>query len=213
MKTEYVKGQIVGYVPIEDLQGPMELPIPQRWYVLRTFPNKEPKVMRTFEDRRIAAYFPTVRSCRIERGRRIEKLSPLFAGTIFIPDFQAHAGGVFVDGVDQYLKFGNYHPYVPQVAPAIKPSAQWESRYVKRDRKLVLDMVGIRQLESEGNIPVARRRRLFKIGQLVRVIDGPFAAFNGTIEHLDSKGRLKVLMDIFSRMTSVELDEGQLEAA
>jgi transcriptional antiterminator NusG len=74
-------------------------------------------------------------------------------------------------------------------------------------------MVGIRQLEAMGNIPVVRRRRLYRIGQLVRVIDGPFALFNGTIERLDSNGRLKVLLDVFSRLTPVELDQGQIEAA
>ena len=74
-------------------------------------------------------------------------------------------------------------------------------------------MDGVRRLEAEGNIPVARRRRLYRIGEIVRVVDGPFAEFNGSVERLDSNGRLKVLLDIFSRMTSVELDEGQIEAA
>jgi transcription termination/antitermination protein NusG len=54
---------------------------------------------------------------------------------------------------------------------------------------------------------------LFKVNQAVRVVDGPFASFKGLIERLDSNGRLKVLVDIFSRMTPVELDEDQIEAA
>jgi transcription antitermination factor NusG len=48
---------------------------------------------------------------------------------------------------------------------------------------------------------------------MVRVVDGPFAAFNGKIDRLDLNGLLKVLVDLFSRMTPVELDEGQIEAA
>jgi transcription termination/antitermination protein NusG len=137
----------------------------------------------------------------------------LFAGLIFVPDFQANAGGVFVDGVDRYLKFGDHYPYLPECAAPIKPSAPWNSRYVKRDRKQIPDMLGIRQLEVEGNIPVARRRRLYRIGEFVRVVDGPFAMFNGKIERLDSGGRLTVLLDIFKRLTPVELDEGQIETA
>jgi transcription antitermination factor NusG len=62
-------------------------------------------------------------------------------------------------------------------------------------------------------LPVARRYRLFKAGHMVRVVDGPFAAFNGKIDRLDLNGLLKVLVDLFSRMTPVELDEGQIEAA
>src|SRR5215467_6453738 len=66
----YYKGQIVGYVDISQLRGPIETPIPERWYVLRTFPNKERKVMEAFEDRNVSAYFPTVRKRqRITRRR------------------------------------------------------------------------------------------------------------------------------------------------
>ena len=214
MNMEYEIGQIVGYVDISQLRGPIETPMPQKWYVLVTFPNKETKVMRTFKDRNISAYHPVIRRTRIIRGRRNDCTAPLFASLIFIPDFQARAGGVFVDGVDRYLKFGDCYPYLPERAPPIKlAEEEWQSRYVRKDENRVPDMVGIRQLEAMGNIPVVRRRRLYRIGELVRVVDGPFASFNGTIESLDSNGRLKVLLDIFSRLTPVELDQGQIEAA
>ena len=187
----YYKGQIVGYVDVNQLRGPIETPMPQKWYVLMTFPNKEAKVMRTFKDRNISAYHPVIRKARIIRGRRNDITAPLFATLIF-----------------------NYFPYLPQCAPPIKLAQEtWQSRYVRKDENRVPDMVGIRQLEAVGNIPVARRRRLCRIGQLVRVVGGPFASFNGMIERLDSQGRLTVLLDIFSRLTPVELDEGQIEAA
>jgi len=198
----YYKGQIVGYVDISQLRGPIETPMPQKWYVLTTFPNKEAKVMRTFTDRNISAYHPVIRRTRIIRGRRIDGTVPLFASLIFIPDFQARAGGVKVDGVEGYLKFGDCYPYLPERAPP-----------VKRGSNGIPDMIGIRRLEGDGNIPVVRRRRLYRIGEGVRVVSGPFADFNGKIESLDSKGRLKVLLDIFSRLTPVELDQGQIEAA
>ena len=157
----YYKGQIVGYVDVNQLRGPIETPMPQKWYVLMTFPNKEAKVMRTFKDRNISAYHPVIRKARIIRGRRNDITAPLFASLIFIPDFQARAGGVFVDGVDRYLKFGDCCPYLPQCAPPIKRAEEtWQSRYVRKDENRVPDMVGIRQLEAVGNIPVARRRRL-----------------------------------------------------
>jgi transcriptional antiterminator NusG len=198
----YYKGQIVGYVDISQLRGPIETPMPQKWYVLMTFPNKEAKVMRTFKDRNVSAYHPVIRKARIMRGRRNEGTVPLFASLIFIPDFQARAGGVFVDGVDRYLKFGDCYPYLPDRAPPVKRASDG-----------IPDMAGIRYLASEGNIPVARRRRLYRIGELVRVVGGPFASFNGMIERLDSNGRLTVLLDIFSRLTPVEFDVGQIVAA
>jgi transcription termination/antitermination protein NusG len=204
MNMEYVKGQIVGYVDIAKRRKPIEQPSPQKWYVLTTFPNKETKVMRTFKDRGINAYFPVVRKTEVIRGRRVDRSTALFAGLIFVPDFQARAGGVFVDGVDRYLKFGDYYPYLPESAPPlVKLDA--DGTMGRRASDGIPDMIGIRWLEAEGNIPVVRRRRLYAIGERVRVVDGPFTSFNGKIERLDSNGRLKVLLDIFKRLTPVEL--------
>lgn len=53
---------------------------------------------------------------------------------------------------------------------------------------------------------------MFDAGDTVRVIDGPFANFNGTIEEVNpEKGRVRVLVSIFGRSTPVELDFMQVE--
>lgn len=58
----------------------------------------------------------------------------------------------------------------------------------------------------------AKPKYTFKDGDTVRVIDGPFANFNGTVEEVrPEKSKLRVLVSIFGRATPVELDFIQVE--
>jgi transcription antitermination factor NusG len=52
----------------------------------------------------------------------------------------------------------------------------------------------------------------YKVGQRVRALQGPFASFVGKINRLDSKTRIRVLLDLFGRLTAVEFEAHEIEA-
>lgn len=68
----------------------------------------------------------------------------------------------------------------------------------------------LRRVQEGGKKP--RPKILFEPGEVVRVIQGPFADFNGVVEDVNyEKNRLRVSVLIFGRSTPVELEFGQVE--
>ncbi len=73
------------------------------------------------------------------------------------------------------------------------------------------EVKAIKQQMEEGSIK-PKPRVLFSAGESVKVVDGPFADFNGVVEEVrPDKGRLRVLISIFGRATPVELEFVQVE--
>jgi len=68
--------------------------------------------------------------------------------------------------------------------------------------------------QMQAGVEKPRPKVLFEVGELVRVKDGPFTDFNGSVEDVNyEKNKMRVAVTIFGRSTPVELDFGQVEKA
>ena len=94
---------------------------------------------------------------------------------------------------------------VPRVMGFIGGTPDKPAPISKREADTILNRL-------EQNTDKPRHRNEYHPGEEVRVTEGPFADFNGTVEEVDyEKGRLKVSVSIFGRTTPVELEFGQVE--
>lgn len=67
--------------------------------------------------------------------------------------------------------------------------------------------------QAQGDYKKPRSATSYSAGDSVKVIEGPFASFVGTVEAVNPNGKLKVNVSIFGRPTPVELDDTQVEKA
>ncbi len=68
--------------------------------------------------------------------------------------------------------------------------------------------------QMQDGVEKPRPKVLFEPGEVVRVKEGPFTDFHGSVEHVNyEKNRLRVSVTIFGRATPVELEFGQVEKA
>jgi transcriptional antiterminator NusG len=68
--------------------------------------------------------------------------------------------------------------------------------------------------QMQAGVEKPKPKVLFEVGELVRVKEGPFTDFNGSVEDVNyDKNKIRVAVTIFGRSTPVELDFGQVEKA
>jgi len=96
---------------------------------------------------------------------------------------------------------------VPKVMGFIGGTSDKPAAITEKEADTILSRV------QEG-VDKPRPKILFEPGEMVRVVDGPFNDFNGTVEEVNyEKSRLRVAVLIFGRSTPVELDFHQVEKA
>ena len=175
----------------------------KRWYVVHAFSGFEKQVQRSMMERFTRAAMedmfgeilvPTEEVVEMKGGQKRRSDRKFFPGYVL---------------VEMEMNDETWHlvKEVPKVMGFIGGTSDRPAPITEKEANTILSRV------QEG-VDKPRPKILFEPGEMVRVIDGPFNDFNGTVEEVNyEKSRLRVAVLIFGRSTPVELDFHQVEKA
>jgi transcriptional antiterminator NusG len=173
----------------------------KRWYVVHAYSGFEKSVQRALEDRISRA------GMQDKFGRilvPVEEVVEMKGGQKHMSERKFFPGYVLVEmemNDDTWHLVKNTNKVTGFVGgTATKPAPISEK-----------EVAAIMQQMREG-VEKPKPKVLFEVGEVVRVIDGPFTDFNGNVEEVNyDKSKLRVSVMIFGRATPVELGFGQVE--
>lgn len=176
----------------------MTVDVNARWYIIHTYVGHEDKVKNKLEQRIksmdagnkiMRVEIPRENEIEIRSGQRRTVEKKMFPGYLLVQMAMDHESWKVVretPGVTGFVGDGK----------EATPLEEYEADKILKQK-------------DEG---VAQVKIRFKKGENVRVVDGPFTDFIGTVDEINmGKGKVKVMLTLFGRETSVELDFLQVE--
>ncbi len=177
----------------EDKQAKAAASDAAKWYILHTYAGHENKVERSlkqrveamkFTDRIFDIIVPTRNTIKVSQGKKETVKEKIFPGYVLVKMILDDESWVMVrstQGVTSFIGAGN------------KPTPISEKE--------------VEAIQKFMNLEEPMYKVQFVVGEAVKITDGPFSDFLGTIESIDeARGKVRVLVSIFGRETPVELD-------
>ena len=203
--TEIVRSSRVELLTMTELPRRTCSKAPEkRWYVIHTYSGYEKKVKTNLEhriesmgmeDKIFQVLVPEEDEIEIRGGQRVTVQKKVYPGYVLV-EMILDPDSWFVvrntPGVTSFVGGGN----IPG----------------SRNEPVPLEEHEVKQILRQMGVETPKYRVAFQKGQSVRVTDGPFAEFIGTVDEVNpERNKLKVLVSIFGRETPVELDFLQVE--
>jgi transcriptional antiterminator NusG len=175
--------------------------LPGGWYVVHSYSGYENKVKANLEtriksmhleDKVFEVVIPMEEVVEFKNGRKVNVMRKKFPGYILVRTYMDD---------DSWYAVRNTPGVTGFVGNAQKPTPL--------SRREVERILGVKKDEEEKKEP--RFKPAWEVGETVRVVEGPFADFNGVIEDINvDQSKVRVLVDIFGRETPVELNFDQI---
>ncbi len=173
----------------------------KRWYVLQVASGDELKVKKSleekiktgsYEDRFGDILVPTEEIVEMRSGHKRKTERKFFPGYVLVQ-------------MDMDENLWHLVRNIPKVLGFVGGTSDRPAPISDREANKILSRI-------EEGVDKPKPKILFEPGEVIRVIDGPFAEFNGVVEEVNyDKNRLRVAVMIFSRSTPVDLDFSQVE--
>ncbi|MCS6877010.1 MAG: transcription termination/antitermination protein NusG [Geminicoccaceae bacterium] len=174
----------------------------KRWYIIHVYSGFEKKVRDAIREQAaqkgLSHLFdeilvPTEEVVEVRHGRKVPTERKFFPGYVLVKMELNDETWSLVRNIGKVTGF---------LGPGGRPSPISDAEAERIIRQ-------VKEVKEHPKPTIA-----FVPGDQVRVAEGPFASFTGTVEEVDeAKGRLKVLVSIFGRATPVELEYSQVERA
>lgn len=169
-----------------------------QWYVIHTYSGYENKVKANLEkrvktmekeDKIFRVLVPTEEEYEVKNGKRRITKRKIFPGYVLVEMIMDDDSWYVVRSTPGVTGF---------VSSGSKPIPLQED-----EARLILKQMGVLE---------AKPRMDYSLGDIVKVISGPFQHFTGKVEEVQrERGKLRVLVSMFGRETPVELDFSQVE--
>ncbi len=170
----------------------------KHWYVLHTYSGYEDSVAFNLkqriesmgmEDKIFGVLVPKEKKIKIKDGKRITVEEKIFPGYVMVEMIVTDDSWYVVRNTPNVTGF---------VGSGTIPTPISEAEVVSLQKRMGVD-------EPKFKIDI-------KVGDLVRIMDGPFKDYEGKSSEIDEeKGKVKVLVSIFGRETPLELDFLQIK--
>jgi transcriptional antiterminator NusG len=169
------------------------VPDSAKWFIIHTYAGHENKVAKAlrqraetmgFADKIFDIIVPTREITKVAGGKKTQVQEKIFPGYVIVRMVLTDESWILVrttPGVTAFIGAGN------KPTPISEKEVEAIQKFMKVEEPLY--------------------KASFVVGEAVKIVDGPFGDFLGTIDSIDeTKGKLRVLVSIFGRETPVELD-------